>query len=110
MALNEIFKVGKSISLPVPSGVKSGEPLRVGVLNGVAIVDEGTGHNAAGWTSVDLFGGHKFELPGASVGDPVYIDANRNLSLDEADGDLWGAVTHIDRDDFAVVLTQAIAV
>lgn len=110
MALNEIFKVGKSISLPVPSGVLSGEPVRVGVLNGVAIVDEGSGFNAEGWTSVDLFGGHSFELPGAEVGDPVYITSNRELSLTAGDGDLFGAVTHTPGGDLAVVLTQAIAV
>ena len=60
MALNEIFKVGKSISLPVPADVKSGQAIRIGVLNGVAIVDEGTGGNKAGWTSVDMFGCQKF--------------------------------------------------
>ena len=58
MALNEIFKVGKSISLPVPADTKSGDPVRVGVLNGVAIVDEGSGFNKEGYTSVDMFGGN----------------------------------------------------
>ena len=109
MALNEIFKVGKSISLPVPADVKSGQAIRIGVLNGVAIVDEGTGGNKDGWTSVDMFGGHKFKLAGAKVGDPVYIKDGA-LTLTASGGNLWGAVTHLDRDDFVVILTQAISV
>ena len=110
MALNEIFKVGKSISLPVPADTKSGDPVRVGVLNGVAIVDEGTGFNADGYTSVDLFGGHLFELAGAGVGDPVYITGAGALSLTASGNKLWGAVTHLHRDDQVVILTQPISV
>lgn len=111
MALNEIFKVGKSISLPVDAGVKSGDAVRVGVLNGVAIVDEGTGFNAAGYTSVDMFGGHLFELAGGEVGDPVYFDAAaKELTLTATGNKLWGAVTHLHRDDQVVILTQAISV
>lgn len=110
MALNEIFKVGKSISLPVPADTKSGEAIRVGVLNGVAIVDEGTGGNADGWTSVDMFGGHLYELAGAEVGDPVYIDSSGDLTLTASGNKLWGAVTHEHRGDQVVILTQAISV
>lgn len=109
MALNEIFKVGQSISLPVPVGTSSGDPVRVGVLNGVAIVDEGTGGNAAGYTSVDLFGGHLFAIADAEVGDAVYIAADGSLSLDPVDGDLYGAVTHLHRDGKVVVLVTSIA-
>lgn len=110
MALNEIFKVGKSISLPVPDGTKSGDPVRVGVLNGVAIVDEGTGFNAEGYTSVDMFGGHLFELAGAAVGDAVYITSAGALTTTASGNKLWGAVTHLHRDDQVVILTQAISV
>lgn len=109
MALNEIFKVGQSISLPVPADTKSGDPVRVGVLNGVAIVDEGTGFNKEGWTSVDLFGGHLYELAGAAVGDAVYFK-DKALTLTATGAKLWGAVTHLHRDGRAVVLTQAISV
>lgn len=110
MALNEIFKVGKSISLPVPTGIESGDPVRVGVLNGVAIVDEGSGFNAEGYASVDLFGGHLYELAGAEVGDPVYITGAGELSLTASGNKLWGAVTHLHRDDQVVILTQPISV
>lgn len=110
MALNEVFKVDQSISLPVPDGTKSGDPIRVGVLNGVAVVDEGTGGNAAGYTSVDLFGGHLFVLAGAGVGDPVYITAAGALTATASGNKLWGAVTHTHRDDKVVILTQSISV
>lgn len=110
MALNEIFKVGKSISLPVPADTASGDAVRVGVLNGVAIVDEGTGGNADGWTSVDMFGGHLYELAGAEVGDAVYITSGGALTLTASGNSLWGAVTHEHRDDQVVILTQAISV
>lgn len=110
MALNEIFKVGQSISLPVPEDTASGDAIRVGVLNGVAIVDEGTGGNKAGWASVDLFGGHLYKLAGAEVGDAVYITSAGVLTLTDSGNKLWGAVTHEHRDDQVVILTQAISV
>lgn len=113
MALNEVFKVGKSISLPVGTGVESGDPVRLGVLNGVAIVDAGSGFNAEGWASVDLFGGHKFEIDGgeeAAVGTPVYITTAGALTLTASGNKLYGAITHKDRGDFVVVLVQSISV
>lgn len=110
MALNEIFKVGQSISLPVPVGTKSGGAVRVGSLNGVAIVDEGTGGNNAGYTSVDLFGGHLYELASAVVGDAVYITAANVLTKTASGNKLFGAVTHLHRDGRAVILTTPISV
>ena len=113
MALNEIFKIGKSISLPVPAGIESGDPVRVGVLNGVAIVDEGSGFNADGYTSVDLFGGHLFEIENgeaADVGTAVYITAAGELTLTAGSNKLYGAITHKHRGDEVVVLVQSISV
>ena len=113
MALNEIFKIGKSISLPVSAGIKSGDPVRVGVLNGVAIVDEGSGFNADGYTSVDLFGGHLFEIEdagAADVGDAVYITSAGALTLTATSNKLYGAITHKHRGDEVVVLVQSISV
>ena len=113
MALNEVFKLGQYISLPVPAGTESGDPVRVGVLNAVATTAEGGGvGNAEGFASVDLSGGHKHIIPGAAVGDAVYIAADGTLSTDAADGDLYGAVTHLDPRvaDRVVVLTQSISV
>ena len=113
MALNEIFKIGKSISLPVPANTKSGDPVRVGVLNGVAIVAEGSGFNADGYTSVDLFGGHLFEITGggaATVGTAVYITSAGALTLTAASNKLYGAITHKHRGNEVVVLVQSISV
>jgi predicted RecA/RadA family phage recombinase len=113
MATNEIFKVGQSISLPVASTVKSGDPVRVGVLNGVAIVDAGDGGNASTHTSVDLFGGHLFKnLTGATVGQAVYITGAGALTLTVGTNKLFGAVTHLHPrvPNSAVVLTQSISV
>lgn len=112
MALNEVFKLGQYISIPVPTGTKSGDPVRVGVLNATAIVDEGTGGNKAGYTSVDLSGAHKHILAGADVGDPVYIDSSNELTLTASGNKLFGAVTHLDPRvaDRVVILTQSISV
>ena len=39
MAKNIVYKPGDHLSVPVPAGTKSGDPVRVGGLNGVAITD-----------------------------------------------------------------------
>lgn len=113
MALNEVFKLGQYISLPVPNGVKSGEPVRVGVLNAVATTDEGGGvGNAEGYASVDLSGAHKHIIPGAAVGDAIYITPARALVTTAPGNKLYGAVTHLDPRvaNRVVVLTQSISV
>lgn len=112
MANNEVFKLGTDISIPVPVGTKSSSPVRVGSLNGVAVVDEGTGGNEAGHASVDLTGAHKFILTGAAVGDPVYITTANVLTLTASGNKLFGVVTHLDPrvTDRVVVLTSPITV
>lgn len=97
MATNEKFRPGDKVSLPVPSGKKAGDPVRVGGLNGVCATDrakvdvsptnaDGTvntsynygGGNPTGNASVWLDGGHEFNVDFAvsGVGDPVYILAD----------------------------------
>ncbi len=113
MALNEVFKLGQYISLPVPTGTRSGDPVRVGVINAVAITNEGGGvGNKAGYASVDLSGGHKFILEGAAVGNAVYITSAGALTLTAASNKLFGAVTHLDPrvEHRVVILTQSISV
>lgn len=112
MALNEVFKLGQYISLPVPDGTESGDAVRVGVLNGTAIVDEGTGGNADGFASVDLSGAHKHVIAGADVGDAVYITSAGVLTTTASGNKLFGAVTHLDPrvTNRVVVLTQSISV
>lgn len=86
MAFNEVFKVGNNISLPVPAGTASGDPVRVGGLNGVAQTDVAVagdlaGLNRDGYASIKLDGAHQLQVTGAvAPGDPVYIDSDLALS------------------------------
>lgn len=107
MATNEKFRPGDKVSLPVIAGKKSGDPVRVGSLNGVcatnrAKVDvaptnaDGTintaydfgGGNPTGYASVWLDGAHEFTVAFAvaNVGDPVYILADGSALTGTASG------------------------
>lgn len=94
MARNEVFKNADYLTLPVPTGRKSGEAVRVGGLNGVLQTNEGSldnpsgdynrapSSNEDGYASVALKGA--FNLPVSttttlSVGDPVYIITATNV-------------------------------
>lgn len=83
MATNTRFEDGDYLSLPVPSGTKSGAPVRVGSLNGVAQTDRDGGGNPAGSASVMLKGVHDITVTGivANVGDPVYIDSGNKVNV-----------------------------
>jgi hypothetical protein len=108
MATNEVMWESGRRSLRVGTGTLSGDPVRVGVINAVAItdsavaVDQGanvgfiptsspananrvpTG-NAVGWASCKLFG--SFRVPvtvvttAVSQGDPIYAIANGTGSV-----------------------------
>lgn len=104
MAKNEHLRHANHISLPVPAGTVSGDPVRVGILNGVAQTDRAStsnwgGGNAAGEASVWLDGSHHLEVAGAveNIGDPIYI-ADGALSSAEG-GDLFGAALATQADD-----------
>ena len=96
MAFNEVFKVGNNISLPVPAGTASGDPVRVGGLNGVAqtnvaVAGDLAGLNRDGYASIKLDGAHQLQVTGeVAPGDPVYIDADFALSTTAAGGSLFG--------------------
>lgn len=110
MAKNEVHKIGDGLSLPVPTGTRSGTPLRIGILNAVAQTDVGgsvntdyvfagiaqpTGGigNAAGWASVKRSGAWLVPVVGAvaNIGDPVYIKADGTLTSVATGAFLWGA-------------------
>lgn len=113
MALNEVFKDADGLSLPVPEGTRSGTPLRIGILNAVAITDEGsvkndqhvsygfaqaTGGigNKPGHTSVKLSGAWRVPVTGATtVGGPVYITSAGKLTTTAGSNALWGAALRV---------------
>lgn len=73
MATNEVFRYANRVTLNVGSGVKSGDPVKVGALAGVAQTDADEDGNASVW----LEGAHTFPLASAvSQGDLVYIEGS----------------------------------
>lgn len=101
MALNEVYRLGVGISLPVPAGTKSGDPVRVGLINAVAQTDaataEGTpgylaGQNKTGWASVKLDGAHLLPVTGAVAthGLPIYITSANALTATATGNALFG--------------------
>lgn len=96
MAFNEVFKVGNNVSLPVPALTKSGDPVRVGGLNGVAQTDVAAngdlaGLNADGYASVKLDGAHQLQVTGVvTPGTPIYITAAGALNVTATANSLFG--------------------
>lgn len=93
MAKNEHLRHANHVSLPVPAGVKSGDAVRVGILNGVAQTDRATtaapaGGNPDGYASVWLDGSHYLPVVGAvaKIGDPVYIGTDGKLAAAKPSG------------------------
>lgn len=117
MATNEVFRDADSITLPVPSGVVSGEVVKVGALVGVALTDRDADGNATvrrkgGWTVTAAAETY-------AVGDAVYGHASgggavtgRVQLIDKTSttGTLIGysleAKTLGSAGDLAIVLTQ----
>jgi hypothetical protein len=107
VALNEIFKEGNHLSLPVPDGTVAGKPLRIGILNVVTETDEGgatvvvngitqiTGGvgNADNFASVSLVGAWELDVTGAvaSVGAPIYITSANVLTATATGNFLFGS-------------------
>ena len=102
MARNEIFRDADHLSLPVPSGTVSGDPVKVGGLMGVAQTDRATasnfgGGNPEGNATVWLKGAHVLTVDGAitDVGQPVYFvgdgtSRSAQLSATATDNTLFG--------------------
>jgi predicted RecA/RadA family phage recombinase len=85
MATNEHLRHADHVSLPVPDGTKTGDPVRVGVLNGVAQTNPGEGGNKTGEATVWLDGSWNVPVKGAvDAGAAVYI-ADGALSGDGTD-------------------------
>ena len=79
MAKNEVYYPGNAIPLPVPEGTKSGDPVVVGTIAGIAMEDR----DAAGNAPVRVTGVYNLEVTGRddtgnkaiAVGDKVYYTA-----------------------------------
>lgn len=96
MARNENLRHANHVSLPVPAGTKAGDPVRVGILNGVAqtnvaTTDDWAGGNPVGQATVWLDGSHTLPVTGAvaAVGAPIYIEDGALTTT--AGGALFGA-------------------
>jgi predicted RecA/RadA family phage recombinase len=90
MATNEVFREADHLTLPVPSGVKSGDAVLVGSLPGVA---QTTRDDVAGTATVWLDGAFRLTVTGAvaNVGDPVYIvSADRSLTTTATGNTVFG--------------------
>jgi predicted RecA/RadA family phage recombinase len=86
LAKNRVREEADALSLPVPSTTKSGDPLVLGSLPCVAVVDYGKW--TAGSASVDCDGSYLFNVVGVdgggnhaiAVGDIVYLQNDGTLS------------------------------
>ncbi len=106
MAKNEVLWDANRISVPVGAGCLSGDPVRVGVLNAVAVTDGAVSNDAGSnmgyalttvgsvnhiptgnevnWASVKASGSWRIPVVAAgavAVGDPIYAIVNGTASV-----------------------------
>ena len=99
MATNEVYYPGDTLPLPVPAGTKSGDPVVIGTIAGVALEDR----DAAGNAPVRVKGVFKLSVTGhdgtknvaIGVGDKVYYTAPSGttpaiIDADATDGAEFG--------------------
>jgi predicted RecA/RadA family phage recombinase len=91
MARNTVRERAFQVSLPVAEGTKSGDPVVVGSLVGVALIDRGK--DTEGEATIQMVGSFKFSVEGKkggeekaiAVGEPVYVDpATKKISADSS--------------------------
>lgn len=88
MAMNQRYTNALHITVPAPRDVKSGEPVQVGQISGVAQIDAKAGEKVTIW----LDGSWDIEVTGAvaNVGLPVYITSAGKLNTTAAGNTPWG--------------------
>ena len=95
MATNEVYYPGDTLPLPVPAGTKSGDPVVIGTIAGIAMEDR----DAAGNAPVRVKGVFKLSVTGhdgnsnkaINVGDKVYYTAPSEGSPAIIDANATGA-------------------
>lgn len=104
MAINEVYNKAESLVLPVGSTIKSGWPVVVGTLTGVAEVDAYTGSDSSTYATVKFNGAFRFDMSAASpiaplatlqgqsltVGQAVYITSGGVLTTTSTSNTLFG--------------------
>jgi predicted RecA/RadA family phage recombinase len=112
MALNEIYKDGNELVLPVASTVNSGDLVQVGALVGLAQLDAYAGENGSYYTTLKLNGVVKLStLVAVTVGAAVYVTSagviNVTASGNKFIGHAVTAKSTTTAGDIYVRLTQA---
>lgn len=79
MATNEVYYPGDTLPLPVPAGTKSGDPVVVGTIAGIAMEDRDAAGNAPvrvkGVFNLSVTGHDGSKTAAIGVGDTVYYTA-----------------------------------
>lgn len=88
MAKNQRYTNALHINIPVPEGIASGDPVRVGQICGVAQTDRDANGDATVW----LDGSYNVDVVGAvaNVGAPIYINGSNSLTATAAGNFLFG--------------------
>ena len=94
MAKNEVYYPGDTLPLPVPAGTKSGDPVVVGTIAGVALENR----DAAGNAPVRVKGVYKLSVTGhdgtsnkaIGIGDKVYYTAPAIIDANATAGAEYG--------------------
>lgn len=93
MALNRELEDAKQVCLPVPEGTKSGDPLVLGAMPCVALIDR----NPDGEASIDRGGAYRLSVEGKNkagekaieVGDIIYLKGGK-LGVNNEEGVRFG--------------------
>jgi predicted RecA/RadA family phage recombinase len=121
MAANEVYAEAESLVLPVASTIKSGWPVVIGGLYGVALVDSAAGSDANYYTTVKFCGVFRFDISAASpiaplatlqgqaltVGQPVYITSGGVLTTTATSNTLFGHAIRAKSATTAVAANEA---
>lgn len=90
---NEYMRPASELSLPVPAGAVSGDPIAVGSITGVLATDRDAGGNIAGFASVVIDDrSYEVDVDGAiaGVGTPIFVTATRTLTTTATGNTLFG--------------------